>query len=189
MPKKFKPVVKDTTVYVQGRLSYVHLLEPAAPKGSDKKCYSCCVLIDVNDKESVAAVEQAIENAKKKGMLTKWEGKIPKKLQLPLQDGGEREIPEFQGKVFFNAKANRAPAVLNRAKAPILSHDEVYSGMWAIVCVNMYPYSNSGNNGVAAGLNAVLKTADDTAFSGGDGSKAFDGINVPEEEDDEDDLL
>ncbi len=45
---------------------------------------------------------------------------------------------------------------------------------------------NCVNNGVAAGLNAVLKTADDTAFSGGDGSKAFDGINVPEEDDDDD---
>ena len=76
--------------------------------------------------------------------------------------------------------------MLNRAKAPILSHDEVYSGMWAIVCVNMYPYSNSGNNGVAAGLNAVLKTADDTVFAGGDGSKAFDGINVPDDDDDDD---
>ena len=186
MPKRFKPVVKDTTVYVQGRLSYVHLLEPAAPQGSDQKCYSTCVLIDVNDKESVAAVGQAVKNAVAKGVVTKWQGKEPRKLQTPLRDGAEKEGPEFRGKVFFNAKANRAPAVLNRAKAPILSHDEVYSGMWAIVCVNMYPYSNSGNNGVAAGLNAVLKTADDTVFAGGDGSKAFDGINVPEDDDDDD---
>lgn len=187
MPKKFKPVVNETTVYVQGRLSYAHLLEPHAAMNSDEKYYSTVVLIDEDDKESIEAINKAVEAAIAKGIGTKWGGKRPKKLAHPLRDGDEKEAEEFQGKKFFNCKAKRAPAVLDRKKQPILNAEEVYSGMWGIVCVNMYPYSNTGNNGVAAGLNAVLKTADDEAFSGGSGARAFDSIDIDEEDDDLDD--
>lgn len=187
MPKRFKPVVNDTTVYVQGRISYANLFEPRAPKGLEEKYYSCVVLIDPEDKESLAAIDKAVEAAVKKGIASKWEGKRPRRLQTPLQDGDERESSDFHGWKFFNCKARLAPAVLDRKKAPILDREQVYSGMWGIVCVNMYPYTAAGNNGVAAGLNAVLKTADDTRLGGsGSGERAFDNIEIdPLDDDDE----
>lgn len=190
MPKKFKPVVNDTTVYVQGRLSYANLLEPRAAQGSDEKYYSCVVLIDKEDKESLGALKKGIEAAASKGVATKWGGKRPRKLETPIHDGDEKEGEEFHGNFYFNCKSRRPVAVLNRKKAPILDQNEVYSGMWGVVCVNFYPYANSGNNGVGAGLNAVLKTADDEAFSAsGDGSRAFDSIEIASEEEEDDDLM
>lgn len=194
MPKLFKPVVNDTTVYVQGRISYQHLLEPAAPLGSNDKVYSCAVLIDKEDTASIDAVKQAINAAAKAGVASTWGGKKPKKLNSPLRDGDEKndekdgQLPEFAGKMFFNCKSKRAPAVLNRKKAPIIDPEEVYSGMWAIVCVNMFPYSNAGNNGVGAALNAILKTADDEAFAGSTGgAHSFDSIQIDIDDDEEED--
>lgn len=189
MPKKFKPIVDATTVYVQGRLSYQHLLEPAAAKSSDKKFYSCVLLIDKKDKESIEAVKLAIKNAFNKGITEKWKGKAPKEWKNPLRDGEVRDNEEFQGKVFFNCKSARQPAVLDRNKTPILNPEEIYSGMWVILCVNFFPFENSGTKGVGGGLNAVLKIADDEAFSSGmSGAAAFNSIEIPEDEDDDNDL-
>lgn len=71
-------------------------------------------------------------------------------------------------------------------KLPIVNESEIYSGMWGIVCLNIYAYNNVGGKGVALGLEAVLKTADDTAFTGSDGSTAFNEIDVPAADDDDD---
>lgn len=187
MPKKFKPVVNETTLYVQGRLSYAHLLEPYAPKDSDDKAYSTVVLIDKDDTASINAINKAVEAAIAKGIGTKWNNKKPRVIAHPLHDGDDKEAEDFHGKMYFNCKAKRAPAVLDRKKQPIMNAEEVYSGMWGIVCVNMFPYYNTGKAGVSAGLNAVLKTADDEAFSGGSGARAFDSIDIGEEDDDLDD--
>lgn len=192
MPKKFKPIVNDTTCYVQGRLSYAHLLEPKAPEGQEDKVYSCMVLIPADDKESAAAVKAAAEAAVKKGIATKWNNKKPRELRMPLRriEDDDEKFEAFKGWYYFNCKANRAPAVLDRAKQPIMSHDEVYSGMWGVVCVNMYPFSVTGNNGVGVGLNAVLKTADDEQLGGGgNGAAAFNNIEIPDEDDDDDGLV
>lgn len=179
MPKKFKPVVNDTTVYLQGRISYANLFEPRAPKGQEEKVYSCVVLIDPDDKDAIAAIEKATDAAIKKGVVSKWNGKTPRKVIRPLQNGDEKESESFHGHMYINCKAKRAPAVLDRKKAPILNTEEVYSGMWGIVCVNMFPYSAVGNNGVGAGLNAVLKTADGEPMGGGgSGARAFDDIDL-----------
>lgn len=189
MPKRFKPVVNDTTVYVQGRIAYEHLLQPYAKDEKDEKKYSCTVILDKGDTESAAAFEKATQAAIEKGKASKWGGNVPRKLTTPLRDGDEKEQEEFHGRRFFNCNCRKAPAVLNRAKAPIMDANEVYSGMWAIVCVNLFPYDSNGNKGVGAGLNAVLKTGDDEAFSGsGSGAHAFDSINV-EAEEEGDDLL
>lgn len=177
MPKKFKPIVKGTTVYVQGRIAYQHLLEPQAALGSDKKKYSCVVIIDAKDKESIDAINAATDAAIQEGVSSKWSGKKPRVLRRPLRDGDEKEGEEFQGKMFFSASSDNKVAVLGKGKVPILDTEEVYSGMWAIVCVKMYPYAVSGNNGIGAGLNAVAKTGDDTAFAGGNGANAFADVD------------
>lgn len=190
MPKKFKPIVEGTKLYVQGRISYQHLLEPAAIKDGDEKFYSCAVLVDKKDTDSIDAIRAAIKAATEEGKISKWKGIIPRNLKATLRDGEERDGEEFQGKMFFNCKSRRQPAVLNSNKAPILDPAQVYSGMWAIVCVNMFPYSVSGSNGVGVGLNAVLKTADDEEFTGADsGARSFDNIVIPDDDDDDDDEM
>lgn len=182
MPKRFKPVVNGNRFYVQGRIAYEHLMRPYKGEQSEQEQYSCCVIIPQEDEDSIKAVGQAVTAAKTKGVAEKWGGKEPFKLQLPLRDGREREGAEFQNAMFFNAKSNRKVPVQNRDKAPIMNESEVYSGMWAIVCCTAYPYDKNGNKGVAIGLEAVLKTADDEAFGGGLGERAFDDIQIPDED-------
>lgn len=188
MPKKFKPVVSGNRFYVQGRIAYEHLMRPYKGETSETPQYSCCVLLDKTDADSINAVKAAVEAAKTKGIAAKWGGKEPYKMQMPLRDGrephndGSERGAEFQPCMFFNCKSNRAVPVQNRQKAPIINAAEVYSGMWAIVCCTAFPFDKNGNKGVAIGLEAVLKTSDDEPFGGGLGDRAFDAIQVPDED-------
>lgn len=188
MPKRFKPVVNGNRFYVQGRIAYEHLMRPYKGEQSEQEQYSCCVIIPGDDTDSIQAVEQAVKAAKTKAIAEKWGGREPYQMQPSLRDGheprkdGSPRGPEFLGNKFFNAKSNRKVPVQNRDKAPIMNESEVYSGMWAIVCCTAYPYDKNGNRGVAIGLEAVLKTADDEAFGGGLGDRAFDDIQIPDED-------
>lgn len=188
MPKKFKPVVSGNRFYVQGRIAYEHLLQPHKGEGSDTPQYSCCVLIEKTDADAINAVNAAVAAAKTKGIAEKWGGKEPYKPQMPLRDGrelkrdGKPRGEEFQNCMFFNCKSNRPVPVQNRQKAPIMNASEVYSGMYAIVCCTAFPFEKSGNMGVGIGLEAVLKTEDGEPFGGGLGDRAFDAIEIPDED-------
>ena len=60
----------------------------------------------------------------------------------------------------------------------------MYSGCYANVSVNFYPYNVSGNKGVAAGLNNVQKVADGERLSGA--SSATDDFDFEDAEFDDD---
>ena len=55
----------------------------------------------------------------------------------------------------------------NGVMSGALDSDDFYPGCWGAVVVNFFPYSVSGNVGVAAGLNNLIKTRDDDRFGGG----------------------
>lgn len=186
MPAKFKPVVKGPQVFVQARIAYQHLTQPYAGKEGDKPAYSCCAIIS---KEDAAVVEKTIAAFRETPeALGVWGGKRPSTFKQLIHDGDEREDAAFKGRKYFNCKSYRPVSVQNRDKLPIVNESEIYSGMWGIVCLNIYAYNNVGGKGVALGLEAVLKTADDTAFTGSDGANAFNDINVPDDDDDDDDI-
>ena len=48
-----------------------------------------------------------------------------------------------------------------------MDSDDFYSGCYGAVTINFFPYENSGNKGVAAGLNNLIKTRDGERLSGG----------------------
>ena len=63
----------------------------------------------------------------------------------------------------------------------------LYSGAYAKVDINFYPFNTNGNRGVACGLNNILKVKDGPALGGKEAaSVAFADVEVPE--DDNDDL-
>ena len=66
------------------RFSYTHLWEPQAINGSEPK-YSVSLIIPKKDTETIKAIKEAIETAKKDG-IAKFGGKIPANLKLPLRD-------------------------------------------------------------------------------------------------------
>jgi hypothetical protein len=79
--------------------------------------------------------------------------------------------------VYIDASSNFARPVIDGRRNPIvLPSPAVYSGMWALVQLRTYTYSNDGNEGIGLGLEAVQKLADDTEFKGGDATGEFGEI-------------
>lgn len=183
-----KPIVRDTkVVFGPCRLSYVHVFEKYNPDGDDSKAkYSVSILIDKDDKQTLSAIQEAIDKAKKAAVLSKWGGKEPKKLDLSLRDGDtdKEDDPVYEGKYFVNAKSTSRPGVVDRDKSPIVDEDEFYSGVWAICSVNFYGYDFGGNRGVACSLNNLMKFKDDERFGGhASAEEDFSDLDMEDDED------
>lgn len=160
----------DQTKVITGlvRFSYVHVFKPEAiEEGQDKK-YSCAILIPKKDKATLKKIEAAIEKAKENGKSDKFGGKIPANLKTPLRDGDEERPDDeaYKGMMFLNANAKNQPGVVNAQREPIIDETEFYSGCWGHASITLYPYNVNGSKGVAAGLNNVMKTKDDTNLGG-----------------------
>lgn len=169
------------------RLSYTHLFTKYAPDGdAENGKYMTNVLIPKDEKETVKAIQSAIEAAKKAGIVSKWDGKEPKKLDLPLRDGDtDKEDDEIYDDNFFvNAKSSTRPGIVDKKRVPIVDEDEVYSGMWAVISVTFFPYNVSGNKGVACGLNNVMKFKDDERLGGRASAESdFGDLDMEDDED------
>ena len=179
--------LRDTEV-VTGKvqLQFVHLAEPKGIGDGPKK-YQAMVVFDANDRATLKSIQKAIEAAKQKGIAEVWGGKEPRKLKLPLRDG-EEEFPDdenFEGKMFLNAYSARQPILVDRKVKPIRTtdiEDELYSGVYARVNLNFYPYApqNGGGSGIAVGLEMVQKVADGERLGGGgpkDPGAVFDPVD------------
>ena len=66
-----------------------------------------------------------------------------------------------------------------------MNRDEMYSGVWAFVDLNFFPYDNV-SIGIGASLNNLMKDRDDEPFSGQQSAgEAFKGLIEGEEEETE----
>ena len=149
------------------RLSYEHVWEPASINGSNPK-YSVSLIIPKDDVKTIAAINQAVDNAIKDG-AAKFGGKIPPKgaLKLPLRDGDtERDDEAYRNAYFVNANSTTAPQIVDRAVQPILDRNEVYSGCYARVSINFYAFNSNGNKGIACGLGNIQKVRDGEPLGG-----------------------
>lgn len=183
------PIVKDNkVVFGPCRLSYTHVFNRYNPDGDEKDGkYQTNVIIPKEEKETIKAVQQAIENGKKLAIVSKWGGKEPKKLDLPLREGDEKDgdDPVYEGAYYVNAKSNTRPGIVDRKKNPIVDEEEIYSGVWAIVSVTFFGYDVSGNRGVACGLNNIMKFKDDEHLGGRVSADTdFNGVDIDDEDDD-----
>lgn len=170
------------------RLSYAHIFKPKAINGEGPEKYSASLIIPKSDKKTIKLIENAIEEAKKLG-ATKWGGKVPKNLKLPLRDGdAEREDEAYANSMFINANANadRPPLVVDKNHNKILDPEEVYSGCYGVASITFFPYDSNGNKGVACGLNGFMKTKDgDPLGSILTEEEMFGDVELDEEDDDE----
>lgn len=164
------------------RLSYAHIWEPSAIEGNEPK-FSVSVIVSKNDKETLKAIKEAVEEAKETGK-GKWNGKIPAVLKTPLRDGDvERPDDEaYAGCYFFNASSKNKPGIVDENVQPILDQSEVYSGCYARVAVNFYAYNANGNKGVAAGLGNIQKLRDGDSLGGA--TRAEDDFEAVDHEED-----
>ncbi|PXV93760.1 uncharacterized protein DUF2815 [Lachnotalea glycerini] len=170
-----------TKVIVPCRFSYLHCWEANAVDGGEPK-YSVSAIIPKSDMETIEKIKAAIEQAKKDS-LSKWGGKIPANLKLPLRDG-DIDRPEdeaYADSYFFNANSRQAPQVVDKNVQPILDQSEVYSGCYGRISVNFYGFNNNGNRGIAAGLGNIQKLKDGEPLGGR--TNAEDDFEAMEEED------
>ena len=167
---------------VNTRFSYFHGWEPVSINGGTSK-YSVSVLIPKSDKETLKAIEAAIDAAIEEG-IAKFGGKKPNKdaIKLPLRDGDiERDDEAYKGCYFINANSTTAPQIVDKAVKPILDRDEVYSGCYGRVSLNFYAFNSNGNKGVACGLGNIQKLKDGEPL--GSRSSASDDFITLEEDD------
>jgi len=165
------PTASADTKVITGkvRFSYVHVFEPhAVEPGQDPK-FSVCLLIPKSDTATVSKIKAAIEAAKTAG-LSKWGGKVPPNLKLPLRDGDtERdttERPEYAGHYFVNANSKTRPGIVDANLLEILDPGELYSGCYGRASINFYAFNTAGNRGIACGLNNLQKLSDGEFLGG-----------------------
>lgn len=165
----------------KARLSYVHLFKPYAHMQGQEAKFSCTILVPKSDVETKARIDAAIEAAKQKGISDKWGGQCPPIVPTPVYDGdgvrpsdGMAFGPECKGHWVFtaSAKADYPPEVVDANMNPIINQSEIYSGIYARVNVNFYPYTFGGKKGIGCGLGPVQKLADGEALGGGSMSAA-----------------
>ena len=183
------------------RLSYVHAFQPEAVGNNTDKKYSVSLIIPKSNTALVNQIKVAITNAFNAGVGI-FGGKAPAKgtWKNPLRDGDiERPDDEaYKDSYFINASSKTAPGVvkLNPTGNPkyitidAAHSDELYSGCYGYVSVNFFAFNNSGNKGIAAGLNNILKVKDGD-FLGGRATAESDFASVqidadlPEADDDD----
>lgn len=153
-------------VIIPCRFSFLHCWEPDSVNGSEPK-YSVSAIIPKSDTKTIAKIKAAIESAKQDS-ISKWGGKIPPNLKLPLRDGDiDRPDDEaYAGSYFVNANSRQAPQVVDKRVQPILDQSEVYSGCYGQISVTFYGYSSNGNRGIAAGLGNIQKLKDGETLGG-----------------------
>ena len=162
------------------RLSYVSVFDV-----NDKGKYSTAILIPKSDKATIDKIKAAIEAVKvDPKSATNWGGKFLANFKTPLRDGDtDRDVeknPEYKGHYFLNANSGQKPGVVDAQLNPIMDKNEVYSGCYARVSLNLYAFNVDGNKGIAAGLNNVQKLGEGEPLSGR--SRAEDDFTAVEDD-------
>lgn len=170
------------------RWSYANVWEAKSINGGTPK-FSVSLIIPKSDTKMVAKIKAAIEAAYHDGeSKLKGNGKtVPAMsvLKLPLRDG-DTERPDdeaYANAYFINANTATAPGIVDADRNPILTHSEVYSGVYGRASINFYAFNSNGNRGIACGLNNLQKIRDGEPL-GGKASAESDF-----ETDDDDDFL
>ena len=170
------------------RWSYANVWEPKAINGGAPK-YSVSLIIPKSDTVTVAKIRAAIEAAYKEGEAKlKGNGRsVPPltAIKNPLRDGDtERpDDPAYANAYFVNANSSTAPGIIDADHNEIITHSEVYSGVYGRASINFYAFNSNGNRGIACGLNNLQKIRDGEPL-GGKASAASDF-----DTDDDDDFL
>lgn len=145
------------------RFSYVNIFKSRAFQAGQDAKYSVCLLIPKEDKTTIKKIKAAIEDVIQDGVASKWGGKKPGNLKLPLRDGDDEraaEAPEYEGMYFLNANGTQKPGIVDENLNEILDPEEVYSGCWGRASISFYAFNTNGNKGVGVGLNNIQKLKD-----------------------------
>ena len=150
------------------RISYQHLINP-----NKDDLYMATILISKTDVATYNDLISSRDAAYEQGVKNKWNGSRPQMRYPLIYDGdgvrpsGEPFGPECKGHWVLTASSKQKPQCvhISNIHSELLPTD-VYSGMYARVTVNFYPFDVNGNRGVGCGLGNVCKTRDGEPLSG-----------------------
>lgn len=170
------------------RLSFVHLFKPYAFQVGKEEKYSTTILLPKTDTATKSRIDAAIKAAKDKGAMGSWNGVIPPVCPDPIWDGdgvkqdGTPFGAECKGHWVFTARSNvdYPPEVVDNNGNPVINQSEVYSGCYALVNVEFYPYNFNGKKGIGCSLGPVKKTRDGEAL-GGAAPSAAEAFGTPKQ--------
>lgn len=172
----------------EARLSYVHLFKPYAHLPGAEEKFSCTILVPKSDTATKARIDTAIEAAKQKGISGKWNGVCPPIVPTPVHDGdGVRPsdgMPfgaECKGHWVFtaNTSVDYPPEVVGQNGNPMINQSEMYSGVYAMVNVEFFPYMFGGKKGIGCSLGPVKKVRDGEPL-GGSAPTAAQAFGAPQ---------
>lgn len=174
------------------RFSYAHVFEPHRVNDKSDAKYSVMLLLDKNDegcRKTAKQINDAVKEiyeAEKNGL---FKGKKLDAIRNPLRDGDKEhgDDPAYKGMWFVNASAKTAPGVIDRAGQP-LDEESFYSGCYGKASFALCPYAVTGNAGVGAFINNILKTKDGEKLSG-KASAASDFADDLDDDSADDDFL
>lgn len=158
--------MSKTTVLGPVRFSYCNIFKPADLNNSGIPKYSITVLMPKNDKQLMAKLKKAIEEAKQEGANKFFNGKVPPNLKTTVHDGdglrpsGEPFGKECKGCYVMTCTTGvdfPPEVVVGQDRHPAMPN-EVKSGDYGFVSVNFAPYDKNGNRGISSYLGNVLKT-------------------------------
>lgn len=150
------------------RLSYANLFEIDSTTGK----YGTVILIPKTDTATLDKIKNAKKAAYELGKNDKLKGIPFERVAFTLRDGddpaevNEQNRDDYAGHYFMNVSSKDKPGVVDQQVQPILDASEVYSGCYARVSINLFPYNSNGNKGISAGLNNVQKLADGESLGG-----------------------
>ncbi len=155
------------------RLSYVHLFKPYTPPGNSEPKYSVTVLLPKTDYATKQRIDAAIAAAIQQGIAGKWNGVRPPLPPIPIHDGdgvkpkdGTEFGPECKGHWVFTASSKQQVEIVDINGNPIIDQTQVYSGIFARVCIRFFAYNSNGSKGIGCGLYPVQKLEDGEPLGG-----------------------
>ena len=163
---------KSPTRVVTGkvRLSYVHLFEPYSNDPDKEARYSVTVLIPKRDGVTISKLYAAEAAAKEDGKSSKFGGRVPTNLSSIIHDGDEEadldRNPEYAGHLYMAMSSKTRPGVVDAALNSVMDATSVYSGCYARVSINAFPYNTAGKKGISFGLNNVQFLEDGEPLGG-----------------------
>ena len=174
---KYPKAKRDNQTVTTGRVrfSYCHVFEKYSPEGEVNPKYQAAILIPKTETDTVEAIKAAIENAKDWGRNNRWNGSVPKNLDIALRDGDDKDLdqnPEYEGCYYVSARSEKKPGVVKydpdiKANVVIEDPDELYSGCWGRASITFYPYNFNGKKGIACALNHIQKVEEGERLGGG----------------------
>ena len=153
-------------------LSYEHLFEPTAPKGSNSDLqYSACLVFSKDT--DLSDLKKAAEDAGKAKWVEKYISlKDSGSLRMPFRNDRLKEKGYEPGSVYINVRSKQKPGIASKYAGTdgktlvITDPDEVYSGCRVRATLSVFAYDKAGNRGISFGLNNVQKLGDGERLDG-----------------------